>query len=86
MSHRQPELPHARQAAIAKRFRTIVIDTAVFFDQFGWRLQWAVRRGEGMVAKNGQLVVRTGADEWLAENLFETLFDPMVNAVAPSAS
>jgi len=47
----------------------------------GGRLFLVVGRPPVMFAK---LVVRTGADEWVAENLFETEIDPMVNATAPS--
>jgi protein-L-isoaspartate(D-aspartate) O-methyltransferase len=48
----------------------------------GGRLYMVVGRPPAMVAK---LVMRIGADEWIAENLFETEIDPMINAAEPSA-
>jgi len=48
----------------------------------GGRLFLVVGRRPVMSAK---LVVRVGANEWIAENLFETEFDPMINATEPSA-
>lgn len=48
----------------------------------GGRLFLVVGRAPLMVAK---VVTRAGADEWYADNVFETLIDPMVNAAPPSA-
>jgi protein-L-isoaspartate(D-aspartate) O-methyltransferase len=48
----------------------------------GGRLFLVVGRPPVMVAK---LVLRVGASEWIAENLFETGIDPMINAAEPSA-
>jgi protein-L-isoaspartate(D-aspartate) O-methyltransferase len=47
----------------------------------GGRLFMVVGAAPVMVAK---LVVRTAADEWVADNLFETVIDPMLNTTPAS--
>lgn len=47
----------------------------------GGRLFVAVGQGPAMAAR---LVTRTGPDQWLRQDLFETFIDPLVHAARPS--
>jgi len=83
------EVADASRFSEADRYDVIAVTAALpAYDRrferalrVGGRLFLVVGRAPVMSAK---LVVRTGEDEWVAENLFETVIDPMVNAATPS--
>lgn len=84
------EVADASQFAEVDRYDAIAVSCALpVYDRryeralkVGGRLFLVVGRAPLMVAK---LVTRASADEWYADNLFETQIDPMVNAAPPSA-
>jgi protein-L-isoaspartate(D-aspartate) O-methyltransferase len=84
------EVADASRLAESDRYDAIAVTCALpVYDRryeralkVGGRLFVVIGRAPLMVAK---LVTRASAEEWHADNLFETLLDPMLNAAPPSA-